>query len=52
VNHHPNKTHIYLQCVTGFEPAARRYRFTANEGAVVLPKSDEPYQVQGAMLGE
>jgi hypothetical protein len=42
----PVVNRVPLLRVVGFDPVARRYRYTVNEGAGVLPKGGDPYQLQ------
>ena len=49
----PVVNRVPLLRVTGFDPAQHRYRYSVNEGAGVLPKGGEPYQVQvGVRIGQ
>lgn len=48
----PVVNRVPLLRVVGFDAAQQRYRYTVNEGAGVLPKGGDPYQVQvGVRLG-
>ena len=48
----PVVNRVPLLRVVGFDPSARRYRYTVNETAGVLPKGGDPYQLQlGLRLG-
>jgi hypothetical protein len=42
----PVVTRLPLLRVVGFDPATQRYRYSVNEGAGVLTKGGEPYQMQ------
>ncbi len=42
----PVVNRLPLLRVVGFDPLARRFRYTVNESAGVLPKGGDPYQVQ------
>lgn len=42
----PVVNRIPLLRVTGFDQVARRYRYSVNESAGVLPRAGDPYQVQ------
>jgi hypothetical protein len=48
----PVVNRIPLLRVTGFDPVARRYQYSVNETAGVLPKGGDPYQMQvGVRIG-
>ncbi len=48
----PVVNRVPLLRVVGFDVANRRYRYTVNETAGVLPRSGDPYQIQiGVRLG-
>lgn len=48
----PVVNRVPLLRVVGFDAGAQRYRYTVNEGAGVVPKGGEPYQVQvGVRIG-
>ncbi|MEI6739175.1 MAG: TonB-dependent receptor [Gemmatimonadaceae bacterium] len=42
----PVVNRVPLLRVVGFDPVAQRYRYTVNEGAGVLPKGGDPWQLQ------
>ncbi|MFI5311024.1 MAG: carboxypeptidase regulatory-like domain-containing protein [Gemmatimonadales bacterium] len=45
----PFVNRLPLLRVVGFDPVAKRYKYTVNESAGALPKGGDPYQVQMGM---